>query len=60
MVYGQVYKALELYCEYKRVFTMEIMTGLVPNGTGKNNINHLQIKTFPSKYDQTFFGCVQS
>ena len=56
MVYGQVYKALELYCKYKRVFTMEIMTCLVLNSTGKNSINHLQIKTFPSKYDQTFFG----
>ena len=55
MTYGKVYKALELCCKYMRVLTMEIMTGLVPKGTGKNNINHLQIKTFPSKYEQTVF-----
>lgn len=55
MTYGKVYKALELCCKYMRVLTMEVMTGLVPKGTGKNNINHLQIKIFPSEYKQTVF-----
>lgn len=43
-----------------RVHPVEIMNGLVPKGTGKNNINHAQIKTFPSKHEQTAFGYIQN
>lgn len=56
MVYGKVYKPLELGCQYMGVHPMEIMNGLVTKGTGKNNINHVQIKTFPSKHEQALLG----
>lgn len=56
MVYGKVYKALELGCQYTGVHPVEIMNGLVPKGTGKNTINHVHIKTFPSKHKQTLLG----
>lgn len=35
---------------------MEIMNGLVPKGAGENAINHVHIKTFPSKHKQTVLG----
>lgn len=35
VVYGKVYKVLELCYQHMRVHPMEIMNGLVPKGTGK-------------------------